>query len=645
MGMNNRPHNPNHAARRCLTVRGQVQGVGFRPFVYRLAHEIALGGFVRNDGVGVTRAVLADLVVGSFVDLALTPVNPAGDRNDGSDGSYNRLWVSTDLAEIPDTDGDGIPDYLDNCPLVFNPGQEDADGDGVGDACDNCPDTYNPDQADLDRDGVGDACEPAWIAHSYYDWSVDGTQGENEWYNGYYNVSTDFEPGYDADDDFQEFVRSADLLTNHWRGDGWRLVPSDAPWTTLSRGNVHPNGINNGEEHWVIRRWVSWHTGDVAVMWHMRKDNPAGGGVTGRLFFNGEEIDRETIAGNDSRGFVRYIPLAIRAGDILEIALGPGGVCGASDDAADGSFNLLAVTAEIPPGLPAVRTVVADSQLDWSGMGLQGENGWYYGYYDQRSDLEERDGVYTADNDDFQEFGFEYWTGAMWDLAAGVAPWTEITCAGGHPAGNGQGEPSVHWAIRRWVSTVTGDVEIGCFLRNNSPSGDGVVGRVFINGQQVHAAVSNNTNERFVLKAAIAEGDRIDFAIDSDGAGNLETGGIGAVQDGSDGTTFLSTIWLLEEHVGPREFFRRGDVNSDGTLNIADAIALLSHLFGGAAPPLCPDAADANDDGQLNIADAITILSHLFAGAGDLPPPFGVCGPDPTEDTLPACAYPPDLCP
>ena len=45
-----------------------------------------------------------------------------------------------------DTDGDGIPDAVDNCPTVSNPGQEDADGDSVGDACDNCPNTSNPDQ-------------------------------------------------------------------------------------------------------------------------------------------------------------------------------------------------------------------------------------------------------------------------------------------------------------------------------------------------------------------------------------------------------------------------------------------------------------------------------------------------------------------
>ncbi|MDH4178164.1 MAG: acylphosphatase, partial [Thermoleophilia bacterium] len=36
--------------RRRFRVRGVVQGVGFRPFVYGLAQRYGLGGFVLNDG-------------------------------------------------------------------------------------------------------------------------------------------------------------------------------------------------------------------------------------------------------------------------------------------------------------------------------------------------------------------------------------------------------------------------------------------------------------------------------------------------------------------------------------------------------------------------------------------------------------------
>src|ERR1700730_3530032 len=36
-----------------IRITGTVQGVGFRPFVYRLAGELALAGWVRNDERGV----------------------------------------------------------------------------------------------------------------------------------------------------------------------------------------------------------------------------------------------------------------------------------------------------------------------------------------------------------------------------------------------------------------------------------------------------------------------------------------------------------------------------------------------------------------------------------------------------------------
>ena len=65
-----------------------------------------------------------------------------------------------DLAYLPDGDGDGVPDAMDNCPTTANPDQADYDSDGLGDACDNCPMAFNPDQADFDGDGLGDACDP-----------------------------------------------------------------------------------------------------------------------------------------------------------------------------------------------------------------------------------------------------------------------------------------------------------------------------------------------------------------------------------------------------------------------------------------------------------------------------------------------------
>ena len=68
-----------------------------------------------------------------------------------------------DGVDVPlgfDRDGDGKPDDADNCPTVFNPGQENEDGDRFGDACDPCPPVADDNPPDADMDGVADACDP-----------------------------------------------------------------------------------------------------------------------------------------------------------------------------------------------------------------------------------------------------------------------------------------------------------------------------------------------------------------------------------------------------------------------------------------------------------------------------------------------------
>ncbi len=60
---------------------------------------------------------------------------------------------------------------------------------------------------------------------------------------------------------------------------------------------------------------------------------------------------------------------------------------------------------------------------------------------------------------------------------------------------------------------------------------------------------------------------------------------------------------------GPRA---PGDANADGKLDIADAVAILSHLF-AHKPARCPNATQVNGDAAVDIADAIYLLTHLFA--------------------------------
>jgi len=88
--------------------------------------------------------------------------------------------------------------------------------------------------------------------------------------------------------------------------------------------------------------------------------------------------------------------------------------------------------------------------------------------------------------------------------------------------------------------------------------------------------------------------------------------------------------------------FVRGEVNGDGSVDISDALTILTSLFLGFPRLVCEDAADTNDDGSLAISDAIYLLGYLFLGTERPPEPAPGqsplrCGTDPTADALVRC--------
>lgn len=66
-----------------LTIRGAVQGVGFRPFVHRLAREMQVGGWVRNEGPSVVLEA-EGLALGRFIER-LRDEPPVGARIEAID--------------------------------------------------------------------------------------------------------------------------------------------------------------------------------------------------------------------------------------------------------------------------------------------------------------------------------------------------------------------------------------------------------------------------------------------------------------------------------------------------------------------------------------------------------------------------------
>ena len=106
-------------------------------------HSLDTAGLVDSDGDGIPDAA-------DDCPMVFDPEQHDTDHDGVGDACQG--------GPLPDTDGDGIPDASDNCPTVPNPDQADRDGDGVGDACDDCPDTPDPAQLDTNGDGIGDAC-------------------------------------------------------------------------------------------------------------------------------------------------------------------------------------------------------------------------------------------------------------------------------------------------------------------------------------------------------------------------------------------------------------------------------------------------------------------------------------------------------
>ena len=399
------------------------------------------------------------------------------------------------------------------------------------------------------------------LANSFADW-VPGLQVANNWAYGWRNLAA--RPGpYDVRD-FQLFLNDgSNGLTpvsqsgpNQWDGTAWDFG-FDAPFTNLGQFDCHPNGPgSNGGEQWVIRRWSSRTSQPIQIIWQIANTISTGTGVTGHLFLEGVEL---ASFSNDGVAEILIYYVDYQGGDRLDFAITPVGVDGDPSDKGDSVQTAILIDTKIPEDAMNPLGVVGDSVADFSEF--QGQDGWHYGYYDQRLDVELNN--LTYDVSDFVPFLNDgsgilasdptigawmshpnHWSGTRWELfdqaAAFQGPWTTMDSNGAHPAGNGQVDPSVHWAVRRWVSDFEGMATIFGTLLTGS-AGDGVRGRFFADGFEYYSQLSDGTSVEFEVDVPVRNGTVLDFALDSDGSfalNLLDPTTLDSVSDTSDGSTF-----------------------------------------------------------------------------------------------------------
>jgi hypothetical protein len=170
--------------------------------------------------------------------------------------------------------------------------------------------------------------EASVVADSFTDFS--GQQGHRNWSYGHYNVVTDTVPGYHTSN-FVAFPSGAGphSAVNYWDGAKWDWFDGDPPYDEIgplaSTPNISPVGGANGQQHWVIRRWVSEVSGTLHIDWHVGKQTLAGGGVTAKVFQNGTQRDTVTLGATDFAGATRTVVLTgVAVGDFIDFTLEPG---------------------------------------------------------------------------------------------------------------------------------------------------------------------------------------------------------------------------------------------------------------------------------------------------------------------------------
>jgi hypothetical protein len=177
---------------------------------------------------------------------------------------------------------------------------------------------------------------------------------------------------------------------------------------------------------------------------------------------------------------------------------------------------------------PSVESsdTIADSVAQFSGV--QGKDGWHYGYWDRSIDA---DGQYNQASEfaELGQFGKDvlnglsghdaFTTGDLWYCEDGRF-YTSLWAKGGHANSSVKLRDyaaAEHWAVRRWISNVSGIVTISGHAGKVMPWGANWGGEcqgiIVVDGKAVLSTVMDEHGLDYTVAVKVREKSVVDFLI------------------------------------------------------------------------------------------------------------------------------------
>jgi uncharacterized protein (TIGR03437 family) len=173
-----------------------------------------------------------------------------------------------------------------------------------------------------------------------------------------------------------------------------------------------------------------------------------------------------------------------------------------------GPFNtVFAQVSSSAKAQGAYASLRASSDQDFSGT--QGASNWYYGYFP------------SGNVNAFTQLPAFDAADQRWQHKTFGPPWTVVGAGSGfHP--NGADSGGEEWATLRWVSTLSGAVQIAGHLAktNTDPASTGVFGRIYLNHKLIYEhflAGTDGAGVNYSLAQTLNAGDMLDFSVAPNG--------------------------------------------------------------------------------------------------------------------------------